>query len=199
MAWLSKAELRGFRNVGVGVKVSKEAVIYGSQNIDIGDNTRIDSGVLMLAASEGAELIFGAHIHVAAHAIFMASGGIKIGDFSTVGFGSKLISASDNFDGECLVGPVFPDKYLNVSKAAIEMQNHCIVTTGCTLLPGTRMLEGSVLGAMSLLKGKTKPWMIYAGIPAKERKERSMKALELGLEWEKEFKVIRERSMNNHY
>ncbi len=199
MSWLNKAELRGFRNVGVGVRVSREAVIYGSQNIDIGDNTRIDSGVLMLASSEGAELIFGAHIHVAARAIFMASGGIKIGDFSVVGFGSKLISASDDFNGDCLVGPVFPDKYLNVHKDGIEMQMHCLVTTDCTLLPGTKMMEGSVLGAMSLIKGQTKPWTIYAGVPAKERKERSNKALALGIEWSHQWQQIRERSLNNTY
>lgn len=194
MSWMTKDQLKRFKSVGRGVKVSTEAVVYGAENVEIGDNTRIDTGVLILAASEGAYLKLGSHIHVAARAIFMASGGIEIGDFSTVGFQSTLISASDEFSGNCLVGPVFEEAFIKVKKDPIRLQTHCIITTNCTVLPGSFMLEGSVLGAMSLLKGRLSPWAIYAGIPAVHRGTRSLRALAIGEEWLKRFEEIQAES-----
>lgn len=187
MSWLTEQELNRFKSVGRGVKVSTEAVIYGPENVEIGDNTRIDTGVVILASAEGAYLKLGSHIHIAARAILMASGGIEIGDFSTVGFHSTLVSASDEFSGNCLVGPVFDVEFLKVKKAPIRLQEHCIITTNCTVLPGSLMLEGSVLGAMSLLKGRLSPWTIFAGIPAKPRGTRSLRAKAIGEEWVKKF------------
>ncbi len=187
MSWLTEQELNRFKSVGRGVKVSTEAVIYGPENVEIGDNTRIDTGVLILASAEGAYLKLGAHIHIAARAILMASGGIEIGDFSTVGFQSVLVSASDEFSGDCLVGPVFDAEFLKVKKDPIRLKTHCIITTNCTVLPGSTMLDGSVLGACSMLKGRLSPWTLYAGIPAVHRGTRSMRAASLGEEWLKKF------------
>lgn len=187
---MTKQQLKQFKSVGRNAKVSDRVVVYGAENVSIGDNTRIDAGVSILAASKGSYLNLGSHIHVAVGAIFMASGGIDVGDFSTVGFNSSLVSASDAFDGSCLVGPVFEPEFINVTKAAIVLQPHSIITTHCVLLPGSMMLEGSVLGAMAMLKGVAKPWTIYAGVPAKPVKTRSMRALALGEEWRTRFEEI---------
>lgn len=187
MPWMNEEQLKQFKKVGRNVKVADDITVFGAENVEIGDNTRIDTGTLILAAAPGAFLRLGAHIHVASRAVFMASGGIEIDDFSTVGFMSTLISASDNFDGSCLVGPVFDEDFLKVRKAPIRTEKHCIITTNCTVLPGVRMLEGSVLGAMSLLKDRTNPWTIYAGIPAKSVGTRSLMAKALGEEWLERF------------
>jgi galactoside O-acetyltransferase len=187
--WMTAEELKAFRRVGVGVRVSRGAQIFGYDFIEIGDNVRIDTGVLILCGASSAELRIGSHVHIAANAILSAGGGIHIGSFSTVGFGSKLVSASDSFSGSHLVGPVFPDEYTKVVRQQIVLEPHSIITTDCTVLPGATMAEGTVLGAMSLLKDKTEPWSIYSGIPAKKKLDRLRHAIELGQRWEKEWEL----------
>lgn len=184
--WMTRDEIDavGFERVGHGCKISTGAEFIGAQNISIGDNTRIDTGALFLAGSEDAYLRIGSHCHIASRSVFMASGGILIGDFAAVGIMSKLISASDDFSGNYLIGPVFSREYINVKRDPIVLEDHAVVTTDCTVLPGSTLREGAVLGAMALLKGESKPWAIHVGVPAKPRGViRSRKALALGDRW----------------
>jgi galactoside O-acetyltransferase len=177
-----------FGKVGRGVKVAQDLVVMGGKNVEIGDNVRIDTGVLIMAAAPGAYLRLENHIHVAARAIFACGGGIEIESFATVGYGSKLISASDTFDGSCLVGPCFPERLTKVKRSKIRIGQHAIVTTDCTLLPGAFLMEGTVLGAMSMLKGTTGLWEFYAGIPARNiGGMRCTDAFQLGIEFEREW------------
>lgn len=187
MSWMTDEHLtaRGFRKIGRGCKISVGADIIGHHNIEIGDNVRIDTGVVILAGSPDAWLRIGSHVHIASRAILSCGGGVDLGDFTTIGMGSTLVSASDSFSGDHLVGPVFDSEFTKVTKSPIMLEAHAIVTTGCVLLPGARMREGSVLGAMALLKGEAEEWKVYAGVPAKARQQRSRKAIELGAAWEK--------------
>jgi len=187
MGWMTATQLAKFKSVGREVKIADDVVVFGPENIEIGDNVRIDTGCVLLASADGAWIKIGSHIHIASRAIFMASGGIELGDFSTVSFQAQLISASDTFDGSYLIGPVFDPEFIKVKKSPIRTQMHCSIAAGSTLLPGAWMLEGSVLGAMSMLKERTQPWTIYGGVPAKPIGTRSLKALAMGEEWEAVF------------
>lgn len=190
MAWMQPKRLKQtFKKVGSNVKIDENVIVYGGENISIGDNVRIDAGCVLLASARGAYLNLGSHIHIAAGVKLMASGGIQIGSHCTISFNSSLISASDNFIDGSLIGPQYDEGlYTNVSKQCITMQDHSHVTAHCLLLPGAMMLEGSVLGSMSMLKDKTKPWMIHVGIPARPIKERSMEnALRLGSDYEHDY------------
>ena len=52
------------------------------------------------------------------------------------------------------------------------MERHAIVFVKTSLLPGTRLGEGAVVGAHSLVKGEIPAWTICAGTPARPVKER---------------------------
>jgi acetyltransferase-like isoleucine patch superfamily enzyme len=188
--WLTADELKGssFRRIGHGCKISRGAEFIGAENISIGDNVRIDTGALLLAGAEGSSIEIADHVHIASRAILLGSGGIKLGKFTTIGFVSKLISASDSFSGEYMVGPCYEPEFVSVTKAPIVLEDHAIVTTDCTVLPGSVMREGAVLGAMALLKGEAVAWHIYAGIPARPRHERVRRAQQLGRLWEERWK-----------
>jgi len=45
------------------------------------------------------------------------------------------------------------------------------------IFPGVKILEGSVVGAMSLINKSLGPWGIYAGIPVKFINQRSRELL----------------------
>lgn len=186
-AWLSVDDLRtaGFKAVGRGCRVSAGIEAYGIERISLGDNVRIDTGALLLAGGAGAAIEIDAHVHIAARAILSGGGGIHLGKFTTVGFMSKLISASDSFSGQWLIGPQYAEGYTKVTRDPILLEDHAIVTTDCTLLPGAHMLTGAVLGACSLLrKGRTEEWGIYGGVPAKLLRKRMTLAIDLGSQWE---------------
>jgi len=182
MAWLEENELRKFKRVGRGVKISTGAIIYGANNIEVGDNVRIDTETVILA-SQGS-LKIGSHVHVAARCLLAARGGIKIGDFAGLSFDVKVISASDDASGEYLVGPQFPDFFRKVVAEETVIREYAFIGAGATVLVGANVDQGAMLGANSVaLPGETlKSWTIYFGVPAHRIRERKQDLIEKSLE-----------------
>lgn len=83
-----------------------------------------------------------------------------------------------------MTNPLIPDKFKNVQSEEVVIERHVIIGSGCVVLPGIILREGSSFGAMTLINRSSEPWSIYAGIPFRKIRDRS-KAL---LEVEKEFK-----------
>lgn len=186
MGFLSSDDLKGFSRLGKNVLISNQAIIYGRENIVIGDNVRIDAGTIILA--KGGGLNIGPHTHIASQCLLSCNGLITLQGFNAISFGSKLISGSDDFGGDFLVGPLFDADYIKVTKEPIIMMQNAAIGSDSILLPGVRMAEGSVLGAKSLLNNSTQPWKIYIGSPAKEVRARNRNAKNLAANWEIEWK-----------
>jgi acetyltransferase-like isoleucine patch superfamily enzyme len=55
----------------------------------------------------------------------------------------------------------------------IEIGDDCWVATDCTVLPGSVIPEGVVVGARSLIEGELEPWTITSGSPATVRGQRA--------------------------
>lgn len=151
----------------------------GAEQIELGSNVRIDAGCILLCLK--GYLKIGSNIHIASRVTLSCGGGIRIGDNCTISFGSTLISSSDNFSGDYLIGPQNPKEFTNVYYAPIVMEDHSHITAHCCVMPGTHFGEGSVLGAMSQTRANQKisPWMFAWGNPAEEKKERKKGVLEL--------------------
>ena len=172
MAWLTENQLLSFKSVGRGVKISDQAVIYGAHNVEIGDNVRIDAQTVILASS--GSLKIGNHVHVAVGCLLAAGGGIRIGDFAGLSFGVNLISATDDTDGEFLVGPQFPDFLRGTKLGVINVEPYVFVGARSTVLPGCFLAIGSFIGANSLVIDDTviQPWTKYFGSPVRRTGER---------------------------
>lgn len=185
--WLSEDELKRFKKVGRGCKVSRLATIYGHENVQLGDNVRIDANVMILAAAEYSSFSCENHVHVAAGAILAAGGGIVLRSFTAVGFGSKLVSATDDFSGDFLIGPTFPDQYRNVKKNPIVLERGSFLGTDCIVLAGVHLADWSCGGARTTFNRSTEPFVIYAGTPAKALRKRSEKCVELAKKFEHDW------------
>ena len=59
------------------------------------------------------------------------------------------------------------------------MKRHAVVGSGCVILPGVTIGEGSSVGALSLINKNLDAWGVYAGSPARYIKARSKRVLEL--------------------
>ena len=181
--FLSKDELRkiGFKSIGDNVLISDKCSIYSPQNIEIGNNVRIDDFCILSAGSGG--IIIGNNIHIACYASMIGAGKITLEDFSQVSSRVVILSSSDDFSGDYLVGPCIPSEFTNVKSAPVKLMKHSVIGTGSTILPNVTISEGAAVGAMSLVKDNVGEFDIVVGIPAKKVKDRKRKILEIELEF----------------
>ena len=95
-SFYSEEELRsiGFKKVGKNVKISKKSSIYSSNEIEIGNNVRIDDFCLL-----SGNIIIKNNVHISAYTALYGGGKIEIGNFSGCSARCTLISASDDFSG----------------------------------------------------------------------------------------------------
>ena len=180
-SFFSAEELRvlGLRAYGCNVKISRKCSIYQASSIVLGDNVRVDDFCIL-----SGRIKIGNYVHVAAYsALYAGDIGIEIGDFSNISSRVAIYAISDDYSGNSMTNPMISERYKDLQKEKVSIDRHVIIGTGCTILPGVKIAEGSAVGSMSLVKKSTEPWTINAGIPAEKKKMRSRKLLEM----EKEF------------
>lgn len=177
MAYYTDEEVRqiGFKTIGKNVKISNKASIYNAEQIEIGDNSRIDDFCLL-----SGKIRLGRNIHITPYCN-LAGGekGIIIDDFSTLAYGVNVFTQSDDYLGETMTNSTIPLKYKKEYKKEIHICKHVIIGAGSYIMPGVRLEEGTSIGAMSLMTKSSKPWKVYVGIPAKVIKKRKKDLLKL--------------------
>lgn len=171
--------------IGKGCNIHPTVQIFGSDAIEIGDNTRIDAFCVL---SGGSGLKIGSHVHIGCGSYLFAGSGIELEDFAEVSVQCVLHSDSDDWSGESLVGPQVPSEFKpGVKHGKIVMKRHSLLGARCTVLPGVTLNEGAAVGAHSLVKRDAPAWTISAGNPARVVRSRSRKMEEL----ERQFLIQR--------
>ena len=177
MAYYTEEELKnlGFKYVGKNVKVSDKASIYNHEQIEIGENSRIDDFCVV-----SGKIKIGRNVHIAPFCL-VAGGekGIIFEDFSGLAYQVQVFTQSDDYSGRTLTNPTIPDKYKKELKKEIIIGKHSIVGAGSIIMPGVVLGEGTSIGALSLVRKKTEAWKIYVGNPAKKLTSRKKDLLEL--------------------
>ncbi|MBE3143924.1 MAG: acyltransferase [Planctomycetes bacterium] len=176
-SFYTPAELKklAFKTIGKDVLISRYARIYSMKDIEIGSNVRIDDFCLL-----SGKIKIGSHVHISAYASLC--GGekwITLDDFVNVSQKVEIYAKTDDFSGATLTNPTIPDKFKNLVEADVILKKHVLVGVGSVVLPGVTLEEGSVIGALSLVKNSTSPWSINVGIPAKKIKDRQKDLLKL--------------------
>jgi acetyltransferase-like isoleucine patch superfamily enzyme len=155
----------GFGSVGENVRIAKTCNIVGAENIDIGNNVRIDAYTQIVAL--GARITLGSFIHVGAGCFLSGRGGIEMGDFSGLSQHVSIYSASDDYLGRHMTNPLVPEHLTGVTVARVSIGRHCIVGSGSVILPGVNLEEGVAVGALSLVTRTVPEWTLVSGIPAR--------------------------------
>jgi len=165
----------GFKSLGQNVKISDKASIYNHEQIEIGDNSRIDDFCVI-----SGKITIGRNVHVTPTCL-VAGGekGIIFEDFATIAYGVKVFTQSDDYSGRTMVNSTIPAEYKNEFKKEVIIKKHSIVGAGSIIMPGIILAEGTSVGAMSLVLKDTLPWSIYVGSPAMKLKNRKKDLLEL--------------------
>ena len=185
--YLKRKELikRNFKYIGKNVLISDKASIYNTDQIEIGDNSRIDDFVII-----SGKIKIGSFVHIAAHS-YIGGGvkGVKIEDFAGLAHHVQVFSQSDDYSGRTMTNPTVDEKFKNVIRKKVIIKKHSIVGAGSIIMPGVTLNEGTAVGVMSLIRENTEPWSTYIGNPSKKIKNRSKDLLLL------EKKFIKK---NNH-
>lgn len=177
MAYYTKEQLEnlGFKYIGKNVKISDKSSIYNHNQIEIGDNSRIDDFCVV-----SGKIKIGRNVHIAPFCL-IAGGekGIVFGDFSGLAYQVQVFTQSDDYSGKTLTNPTIPDKYKIELKKEVIIGRHSIVGAGSIIMPGVILSEGTSIGALSLVRKKTEEWSIYLGNPTKKIMNRKKDLLEL--------------------
>lgn len=172
----------GFKQVGKNVLISRFARFYSSENMTLGDNVRIDDFSII-----SGKLNIGSYVHISAHCLLYGSYGIKLEDYTGVSPRCTIFSATDDFSGFFMIGPMLPAEFTNVLTGEVVLKKYSQLGAGSIVLPSTTIEEGAATGAMTLVTKNLDPWFIYAGIPAKKIKPRSKNILDLVIQYESRF------------
>lgn len=175
-SFYTEQELRtlGLKSFGENVLISRKCSIYGADKISVGNHVRIDDFCIL-----SGNIVFHDYIHLSAYAaLFAGSALIEIDNYCAISSRTVIYAESDDYSGEGMTNPMVPDKYRNVQSAPVYIKKHAIIGSGCTVLPGITVEEGTSVGAMSLINRDTRAWTINAGIPCRYIRERARKPLE---------------------
>lgn len=164
----------GLKSYGKNVLISRKCSIYGSSNISIGDNVRIDDFCIL-----SGQITLGSHIHISAYVALYGSMGIELEDYTGISPRSTIYSAMDDFSGEYLIGPIHPEEKTNVTGGKVTLRKFSQIGCNSVIFPCLTIEEGGIVGAMSMVKENVPAWTIVAGIPAKVVKSRKKINLEI--------------------
>ena len=175
-SFLTESEIKsiGFKSIGEGCLISRNARFYSPQNMTIGDHVRIDDFAII-----SGKITLGSHIHISAYVALYGSLGITLEDYTGISARSTIYSAMDDFSGEYMIGPMLNEELTHVTGGLVLIQRYVQVGAHSLVFPDLTIGEGAVVGACSLVKISLEPWGIYAGIPCKKLKERSRNLINL--------------------
>jgi len=175
-SFLTKEEVFkiGFKSFGENVLISQFARFYSPEKISIGNNVRIDDFSIL-----SGNIKLGDYIHISAFNALYGKFGIELESYSGLSPRCSIFSASDDFSGEYLIGPMIQSHLTNVTGGKVKLEKYSQLGAGCIVLPDITIGEGVSVGAMSLVNKDLKSWKIYKGIPAKYYKNRRKSLLNL--------------------
>lgn len=177
---LHELEALSFARRGIGIHIHRSVIMINCERISLSDNVRIDAFSIL---SAGKAIQIGRNVHVGSHCVLTGKETIELGDFSGLSHGVKIYASSDDYSGGAMTNPTVPDPYRTVQHGAVRIGRHAIVGSGTVILPNAEVGEGCAVGALSLVNRALEPWTICSGIPAKCRRRRKKKLLDLEAAW----------------
>jgi galactoside O-acetyltransferase len=174
-SFLNPNELKrlGLKSYGTNVLISRKASFYSPECISLGDNVRIDDFCIL-----SGNITIGSFVHVSAYCALYGRHGIIMENYSGISPRCTIFSATDDFSGNYLVGPMVDESKTNVSGGRVTIKKYAQVGAGCIIMPELTINEGVAVGAMSLVNKNLEAWNIYAGIPARIIRKREKKLLD---------------------
>lgn len=134
-------------------------------NVTIGNNVTIYPGVMFWGDGP---IVIGDNVDIGKDTVIFASkdGGITIGDNTAIAAQCYIIDMDHGIAG----GKLISSQQNTVEKVSIG--NDVWLAANATVLKGSRISDGAIIGAKALVKGEIPENAIAVGVPAKVKKYR---------------------------
>ena len=119
----------------------------------------------------GKRLKIGKYATITWNCLIEGGGETVIGNRVFLGPGSKVLTSTYALDGYFSVEHI-PEKCRKTEYGDVIIEDDAYIGANCTIMPGTIIHEGAVLGANSLAKGELEPWTVYVGSPCRPIRKR---------------------------
>ena len=133
--------------------------IINPEFVFVGDNVIIDDFCLFYA-KEDIHIKIGSWTHIASYTS-LTGGPVIIGNFCAIASGSRIIGGTDQYPNGALMNPPIPEKYRNVNRNGVIMEDFSFVSANSCIFPGVILGEGAMVGAGSIVRKSLEPWGVY--------------------------------------
>jgi virginiamycin A acetyltransferase len=133
-------------------------------NTYIGANCVIDDFVKIKHVGGQGDIKIGQHVYINSGTVIYSGNGIDIGDNVLIGPNCSFVPVNHNFKDTHI--PIRLQGFAP-SKGGIIIENDVWLGAGVVVLDGTKIGEGSVIGANSLVSSDIPPYSIAVGNPCK--------------------------------
>lgn len=136
------------------------------ENINFGKNAVIKSNTIICSCNENAKIIFGNDVSIGYNNLIFSSQKIQIGNQVMIAPNVHIVDSNHKVE----IGQ--PIMFQENETKEIIIKDDVWIGSGCVILAGAIIEEGTVVAANSVVKGKLMKNSIYAGSPAKFIKSR---------------------------
>jgi acetyltransferase-like isoleucine patch superfamily enzyme len=134
--------------------------------IVIGDRIWTRCGIVIDAQS--GEIKIGNDVSINDYSVLLGHGGITIGNNVRIAAHVAIASFEHVYDDSAV-----QIRHQGITKAAVIIEDDVWIGAGTKVLAGSYIAHGCVIGANSVVKGKTVPFGVYVGAPARLVKSRT--------------------------
>lgn len=154
---------RALEHLGRRAVIGEGVELIAPERISIGDDFIALRGCFLCAAG-GGRITIGDRVSLTTNAMLNAGeeGVIIIGDDSGIGNNCVLRTSAHRYQD-----PSRPFKSQGTVPGRIIVEEDVWVAANCTLLPGTHLERGCIVGSGSVVGGRVKAYSIIAGNPAR--------------------------------
>lgn len=138
-----------------------EDSVKGSR-IVVGPGSYIDAFVKIKAAGGTGDIVIGEQSFINSGCVLYVGNGITIGNNVSIAANCVLAPTNHEFADASVL---HQRQGFRPSKGGIRIESDVWVGAGTVVLDGAHLSEGSIVGAMSLVRGMTIRFGIYAGNP----------------------------------
>ncbi|MFT4182464.1 MAG: acyltransferase [Rhizobium sp.] len=143
-------------------------ILWKDGRVTIGERAYIRKGAVIDAQRGSIDL--GDHVSLNDYAVLLGRGGITIGNDVRIAAHAMVVSFDHNFDDVTQ-----PIRLQGVTKKPVVIEDDVWIGAGAKILGGSHIAKGCVIGANAVVKGKTEPYGVYVGSPARLLKRRGDK------------------------
>ncbi|UII24834.1 acyltransferase [Fulvivirga maritima] len=143
-----------------------EIRVHGTASVIIGDNVRIDRGVRILAANNS-RIEISDGVRIGLYSVLNGGDSISIGRKSLV---SGFVYLQTSMHGYAKQTESIQEQ--GYDHAPVILEEDTWLGTHVTILPGTHIFKGGIVGSNAVVNKNVEPYQVVGGVPAKPLKNR---------------------------